>query len=195
MTPTAGRSGPLKKSHNMKKTILETIAFSALIVAVFAALVLFTGCASVEKALYNPQAVVTPAATNITQQVILGPTGEPQTIEIPVITPAVTNRVLAPSPIVSGVIEGAKALPFPFAGTAALAVGWLYSAWASFRNKKLAGALVDGVEAARQWLQTTPEGKATDAKLVGYLKTHQEAAGVLNAAAALVNARTGDTVQ
>lgn len=179
----------------MKKSIIETLGLSALIVAVFAALVMFTGCASVEKALYNGQAVVTPAATNVSHQVVMGPTGEPETIEIPVITPAVTNRVIAPSPIVSGVIEGAKALPFPFAGTAALALGWLYSAYASARNKKLAGALVDGVEAARQWLQTTPEGKTVDGKLVGYLKTHQEAAGVLNAAAALVNARTGDTVQ
>jgi hypothetical protein len=156
---------------------------------------MFTGCASAERALYGHTAVVTPAATNVTHQVIMGPTGEPETIDIPVVTPAVTNTVLAPSPAVQAVIQGVGATPLPFAGTAALALGWMYSAWASYRNKRLAGALVDGVEAARQWLQSTPEGKTVDGKLVGYLKTHQEAAGVLNAAAALVNARTGDTVQ
>jgi hypothetical protein len=67
--------------------------------------------------------------------------------------------------------------------------------YASGRNKKLAAALVTGIEAGRQILQTTSEGQKLDAKFKDMLIAHQEAAGVLNAASTLVNTLTGNTVK
>jgi len=152
----------------MKKQILVICAA----VACFA----FAGCATVDKALLT--ATVTPAATNAVSGLI---------------TPALTNY--APGAAATVAAQAVSAMPFPFAGTAGIVAGWLLTAYAAYRNRKLSGALVTGIEAARQILQTTPEGQSFDGRLKTLLIEHQEAAGVLNAASRLVNKLTGDTVK
>jgi hypothetical protein len=110
-----------------------------------------------------------------------------------VVTAATTNY--AASPLALGAATTVAALPFPFAGTAGIALGWALTAYAAFRNRKLATALVTGIEAGRQILQTTPEGQKLDAKFKDVLIQHQDAAGVLNSASKLVNQYTSDTVK
>lgn len=109
-----------------------------------------------------------------------------------VVTSAITNY--GANPIALDAAQTVSALPFPFAGTAGIALGWALTAYAAFRNRKLATALVTGIEAGRQILQTTPEGQKLDAKVKDALIAHQDAAGVLNAASSLVNSLTGNTV-
>ena len=137
--------------------------------------------------------IVVPGSTNITV------TGGSTFVTI---TPASTNfvPVLAPptletNSMISGGISMLGSLPVPGAGAAALALGWLYSAYAAIRNKKVSVALVQGIEAGRQILQTTPEGQKLDAKVKDALLQHQDIAGVLNEVSGLVNAYTGDTVK
>jgi hypothetical protein len=152
----------------MKKQILIICAA----VACFA----FAGCATVDKSLLT--ATVAPAATNAVSGAI---------------TPAVTNY--APNAAATVTAQAVSAMPFPFAGTAGIAAGWLLTAYAAWRNRKLASALVTGIDAGRQILQSTPEGQKLDAKFKDLLIQHQDAAGVLDAAASLVNKLTGDTVK
>jgi hypothetical protein len=167
---------------------------------------LLSGCGAMERTLYTRQVTTQPArivATNTVWQTNLVTVATPDgprtnTVVLPVVTydyaPAVTVTNLAPRPEIAGAIQGAGALPLPFAGTAAALLGWLYSAYASARNKRVSVALVNGVEAFRTWSQSTPEGQKADAKLKDFLIQHQEAAGVLNSVAALVNEHTGNTV-
>lgn len=136
----------------------------------------FSGCATVDRAILT--ATVTPAATNAVSGVI---------------TSAVTNY--APNAAATVAAQAVAAMPFPFAGTAGIAAGWLLTAYAAYRNRKLAGALVTGIEAGRVILQTTPEGQQFDSKFRRMLIEHQDAAGVLNAAGRLVNTLTGNTVK
>jgi hypothetical protein len=171
------------------------------------ALVAFTGCSQFDKA-YDRQIVTTPGQVIGTNTVLLtntvpvvaadGSISQTQVIT-PVSTlqyaPAVTVTNLVPMPNVQHGIEFAKSLPIPWAGTAGGILGLIYSAYAAIRNKKTAVALVQGVEAFRTWAQTTPEGKAVDAKLLRSLKEHQEISGVLNQVAKLVNDHTGNTVE
>ena len=158
----------IMKDNFMKKTIAIMLAACA----VFA----FAGCSTVEHALLS--ANVTPGVTNAATGVV----GLP-----------VTNY--APNPVASAAAQTVAAMPFPFAGTAGVALGWMLTAYAAIKNRKLASALVSGIEAGRQILQTTPEGKALDSQVKDALISHQEAAGVLNAASALVNQLTGNTVK
>jgi hypothetical protein len=144
------------------------------------ALFLGAGCATVDKALFTPTSVVTPASTNAV-------TGA--------ITPPSTNTTYTANPMALAATQGIAAAPFPFAGTVGIGLGWLLTGIAAIRSKKLSVALVQGIEAGRQILQTTPEGQKLDAKFKDALIANQDAAGVLNAAASLVNQYTGDTVK
>jgi hypothetical protein len=152
----------------------------------------FTGCASTEKALLTSTATVTPATTN---QVVSVDATTGQSVTNQVVMPPATNVTYAPSPVAVAATQTIAALPFPFAGTAGIALGWLLTAYAAWKNKKLSVALVQGIDAGRQILQTTPEGQKLDAKFKDALIEHQEIAGVLNAASTLVNDYTGDTVK
>lgn len=69
----------------------------------------------------------------------------------------VTN--IAPRASIQGAIQGAGGLPLPYAGTAAVLIGWAYSAYAALRNRKINKALVLSVQAGRQFLTETPEGR------------------------------------
>ena len=105
-----------------------------------------------------------------------------------VVGPDVRPEIDAATSIISG-------LPFPWAGTAGVILGWLATAYVALRNRKVAVAMVQGIEAGRVILQTTPEGKVLDEKVRRALMDHQEMAGVLNAASSLVNAYTGVTTK
>jgi hypothetical protein len=201
----------------MKNKSIITIG-AGLLLTVF----IVTGCGTLD-ALYHSQPVVTPAVTNqvpqitpaVTNQAVIvtGPVTNsagivtapvtnvtitvtpPQTNMVFVVTPAVTNQVLAPNSSIQAGIQAAGALPFPFAGLGAIVLGWLYTAYAAFRNKKVSTALVTGIEAGRQILQSTPQGQALDAKFKDALIQHQDVAGVLNEVSAMVNSLTADTVK
>lgn len=171
------------------------------IVGAFAGLLTLTGCSTLDK-LYTPTPTVTPAVTNSVPQVIPAATNAVTGVVLPsvtnelqIVTAPQTNIVIAPNPTVQAGIQAAAALPFPFAGVVAILGGWLYTAYANMRNKKLSAALVTGIDAGRQILQSTPEGQKLDAKFKDVLIQHQELAGVLNAASTLVNTLTGDTVK
>ena len=55
------------------------------------------------------------------------------------------------------------------------------------RNRRVTGALVQGVETARAVLTTTPQGQAADAQFVKWLMEHQKEAGVFTTVSALVD--------
>lgn len=154
----------------MKK---NTIAICLIIAALAYAV---TGCGTIQRALLTE--TVSPVVTNAVSGDVSG---------------GVTNY--APNPVAVATAQTVAALPFPFAGTAGIALGWLITAYASIKNKRLASALVTGIDAGRQILQTTPEGQRLDAKFKDMLIQHQDAAGVLNEASKLVNKLTGDTVK
>lgn len=172
----------------MKKTIL--LAFTACLLTT-----LLTGCDTLQNALLTPRQTVTPAVTNYVTTTITLPSGDVAPVTTQVIRPAVTNTVWEPSAMAQGGTQLVGSLPIPGAATAGILGGWLLTAFAAWKNKKLSVALVKGIDAGREILQTTPEGQRLDAKLKDALISHQELAGVLNAAARLVNEHTGDTVK
>ena len=55
------------------------------------------------------------------------------------------------------------------------------------RNRRVTGALVQGVETARAVLTTTPQGQAADAQFVKWLMEHQKEAGIFTTVSALVD--------
>jgi hypothetical protein len=81
------------------------------------------------------------------------------------------------------------------AGTVALGLRWLYSAYASLRNKQVAKALVQSVQVGREFLQSTAEGEKLDAELKQLLQRHQEYAGVASAVRKLLDATCRSTVE
>jgi hypothetical protein len=161
---------------------------------------LAVGCSSIDKALYRPNVETLPLPP--------GPQFVTNEVSIPTFTnsvgtviPGVTNTVVLPNiripeRVTNGIAENPSIksgislvgmLPFPFAGTAAVALGWLYSAYAAVRNKKIAVGVVKSVEAARDFLQETPEGQKVDAKIVQILAAHQDSAGVVDSVKKLLN--------
>ncbi|MEI6194342.1 MAG: hypothetical protein WCS42_08430 [Verrucomicrobiota bacterium] len=181
----------------------------------------FTGCAGLSNNLLKfnqtaPAVTNTVATLQIVTNTIAGPVqivtntiaGLPVIVTnqaapvIVVVTNSITREVVTPA---QGTYEPAAipaaaaatlaAIPLPGAGIASIFLGWALTAFAAYRNKKLSVALTTGIEAGRQILQTTPQGQALDAKFKDVLIQHQEIAGVLNQASALVNAYTGDTVK
>lgn len=176
------------------KTTMKTksilVFFTAAVLAVVA-----VGCGTIESALLTTHQTVTPAVTNSVTVLSTNAAGEVTPIVTQIIKPAITNTVYEPSVIAQGGTELIGSLPLPGAKTAAILGGWLLTAFAGWKNKKLAVALVKGIDAGRQILQTTPEGQRLDAKFKDALIDHQETANVLNAAAKLVNQYTGDTVK
>ena len=175
----------------MKKSILLT----SLIIASSVTLLALSGCSTVDKALLTSTQTVTPAITNAVITEATNTDGTITPVAELVVTPPQTNTTFAPNTTVSTGLTILGAVPIPWAGTAAAILAAALSMYASGRNKKLAAALVTGIEAGRQILQTTPEGQKLDAKIKDALIEHQEAAGVLNAASALVNDLTGNTVK
>lgn len=138
-----------------------------------------SSCGTLDKALLDKQTTVTPPSTNAV-------TG--------VVTPGSTNTTLVPKPSLVADTNLVAALPLPYAAPAGIGLGWLLTAYAYARQKKLSTALVTGIEAGRKILQQTPEGQALDAKVKDALIEHQDIAGVLNQASALVNSLTANTV-
>lgn len=138
-----------------------------------------TGCNTLDKALTTSQTTVTPPSTNAV-------TG--------VVTPGSTNVTILPNPVLVAGTNTIAGLPIPYAGVAGVGLGWLLQAYAYIRQKKLSTALVTGIEAGRKILQQTPEGQALDSKVKDALIEHQDIAGVLNQASALVNQLTANTV-
>jgi hypothetical protein len=172
------------------KTLFIAAAFS---IAIFAA-----GCSTMEHALLTPSQTVTPAVTNIVAVVSTNAAGVVSTNLAQVITPAVINTTYAPSTLAQGTLKFLEALPIPGAAPAAIFGGWALSAFAGWKSRQkgaLSVALVKGIEAGRQILQSTPEGQRLDQKFKDVLIDNQEVAGVLNAAGKLVNQYTGDTVK
>ena len=157
-------------------------------------LLAFTGCTQIDKTLYHagpPKVIGTNVVTTPAYTDTNGVAHAAATNFVPVTVPG----EIAPDTAIEGGINLVKVLPIPFAAPIAIALGWLYSAYASIRNKKALVAVVKGVDAGREFLNTTSEGKAMDAKLKDFLIQHQEAAGVLNAVSKVVNEHTGNTVQ
>ncbi|MDX1951493.1 MAG: hypothetical protein SFY81_04875 [Verrucomicrobiota bacterium] len=194
----------------------KTILLSA------AAMLVVTGCAQLERG-YRQEIVTTPSRTETNVTTRLEPveirpsytnvsTGEivPPAIETKLIyvtnlvqLPPVTVTNLAPIPAVqAGIQSGVGMLPFPGAGAVGYALAAIYAAYATWRNnrtastgRKVAKALVEGIEAGRLILNETPEGRKLDAKIKDELIKHQEVAGVLNEVSVFINEHTGNTVK
>lgn len=88
----------------------------------------------------------------------------------------VTNLIARP--MVQGTIQGAAAVPVPFAGAAALLLGWAYSAYGHFRSRRLAQGLVVSIQAGRRLLNETPEGKILGAQFKAKLQQSQAMQGI-----------------
>jgi len=100
----------------------------------------------------------------------------------------VTNLVARPEAIAAIEATGSIVNAFmPGIGSAlTLALGGLYHFYRQVRNRKLVGALIQGVETARAVLGTMPQGQASDALLVKWLMQNQKEAGVFTAVSGLV---------
>ena len=104
-----------------------------------------------------------------------------------VVTPEITSSYapptlitnLVPRPLVEEALKTTGALPFPFAGAVALLLGWAYSGYAAMRNKRLGVAVIQSVQAGREFLQSTPEGKKLDEQFKATLAQHQTYSGVV----------------
>lgn len=59
--------------------------------------------------------------------------------------------------------------------------------YGKLRGNKVAGALAQGIETAREVMKTTPQGQELDAKYQAWLVSHQAAAGVISAVTDIVN--------
>lgn len=180
---------------------------------VICAISLLSGCAGFDNVAYEKKVVETPGQitktniTYLTNVVAVAATTNAVTGEItppkietkvtPVVTfeyaPPILTTNLVNRPIVDSAINTVGALPIPFAGTIAIGLGWLYSAYASWRNKKKAVALISGIEAARKVLLETDEGKKLDESIKAKLIEHQQAAGVLKEVSDLVQRYTTAT--
>jgi len=187
---------------------------SAIAVLILLALLLFPGCKSLDRALLDPQVIM---RTNTVQTVVQLPPPPPQIIHVtntvagqaqivtnivqlpPPPPQIVTNYVVSAQtnyvvrPEVLGTAQAVGGVPLPWAGLAGAALGWLATLYANVRNKKLATALVQGIEEGRQVILAAPGGAELDNKIRDALIRHQELAGVLNAASRIVNEYTGDT--
>lgn len=162
---------------------MKAITRRVTLAAVLAIAVITVGCAQLDRAVIREQ--VMPAQTVQT-------TNSAGQVES-VILPPVTNYVV--NPVVTGTAGAVSAIPLPWAGTAGTLAALLASLYVSARRKKLAVALVEGIEAGRMVLQASPEGQALDTKIKDELIHHQEISGVLSAASKLVSEYTDNTVK
>lgn len=133
--------------------------------------------------------VIEPASTDpITGAVRPARVREEVTPEISVVMSPprrVTNIVERPG--IRGAIDTTGALPIPWAGAGALLLGWAYSAYAAFRNRRVARGLVLSVQAGRKFLAETPEGRALGDKFKEKLQHSQILHGVAPAVKALLD--------
>ncbi len=135
--------------------------------------------APIERTIYRTNVVLESAYTNSAGSVT------PERL-VEVVMPEVSVQHAPPTYVTNLVprgdvetgIKAAGAVPVPWAGAVALGLGWLYSAYASLRNKQVAKALVQSVQVGREFLQATPEGQKLDAEVKRLLQRHQEYAGV-----------------
>jgi len=100
----------------------------------------------------------------------------------------VTNLLARPEAIAAIEATGSIVNAFmPGVGSLiALALGGFYHGYRQVRNRRVVGALIQGVETARAVLTTTPQGEAADAQLVKWLMEHQKEAGVFTTVSGLV---------
>lgn len=144
--------------------------------------------APIETTIYRTNVVLEAAWTNSAGIVSPGRMVEVVTPETSVrYAPPTYVTNLVPRAEVESGIRAAGAVPVPWAGAVALGLGWLYSAYASLRNKQVAKALVQSVQVGREFLQTTPEGAKLDAEVKRLLARHQEYAGVAEEVGKLLN--------
>jgi hypothetical protein len=186
------------------KIVVPLIVASALFT--LTALV-FTGCSHLDR-LYQKEVSrlpTDPIETNTTFRTNFVVMEEASTNEDGVVTPARTAAVVTPEVVVQYApptyvtnlvpkasietgIAATGGLPVPWAGTVALGLGWLYSAYASLRNKQVAKAVVQSVQVGREFLQSTPEGVKIDVELKRLLARHQQYLGVADEVRKLLDA-------
>ncbi len=149
---------------------------------------------------YTTNVVVTAAVTNVATGELISPPRITQTV-VPTVTyeysPVTYRTNLVPRPSIDGGLEVVGALPVPFAGTAAVVLGWAVHAYAAFRNKKrsdaVAESLITGIEAGRRAIRETPEGLKLDSVIKAKLKDSQIANGVWPAVRNLVGEYVPDS--
>lgn len=193
---------------------MKTLKFIALIWVSAIGCLLLGGCATLDK-LYDKEIVEVRGEQAVqdvlyrTNTVVI----EPERIDengtvIPakvaqVIQPEVVVRYAPPTYVTNLVprasvqtgIQMSGAVPVPWAGTAALALGWMYSAYAALRNKKVAKVLAQSVQVGREFLQSTPEGQRLDSAFKAKLQKHQQYAGVADLVKVLLNKYVPDHTQ
>ena len=92
--------------------------------------------------------------------------------------PAVETAITAGGGVLNGFFPG-------LGGLVTAGLMGAYHIYASVQNKKVNKALTQGVETAREIIQTTPQGQAVDAAFVTWLQKHQTANGVISTVASL----------
>jgi hypothetical protein len=100
-----------------------------------------------------------------------------------------TNLVARPEALAAIEATGSAVNAFaPGIGSVlALVLGGIYHGYRQVRNRKVNGALIQGVETARAVLATTPQGQVADAQLVKWLMVHQKEAGVFATVSGMVD--------
>lgn len=169
------------------------------------------GCRSLDRALYNERpALQTNEAlrivTNTPPPVVVVITNErlqlvTNVVQLPPVVELVTNRELVivtnlvAKPEIETAIVATGSVPVPWAGLAGGVAGWLYTGYMAVRNRKLAVALVQGIEEGRKLILSKSENSS--AELDGLVKEalvdSQLEHGVLPLARKLVASHTSDT--
>jgi hypothetical protein len=128
--------------------------------------------------------------TNYNPQVVVSPSGQVTTNLNP------SYQWGAPSPAAqagTGIISTVANMAFPGSGAlASLAAAGVLALWGRLRstnstNAKINGSLVQGIETAKQVLNTTPQGTDLSAALTAWLVKHQSAAGVISQVSQIVD--------
>lgn len=129
-----------------------------------------SACAGVHERLYTLE-------TNYVAQIVVS-NGVATTNWLP------TGVTLTPKPEVEGAIKevgGAVGGFWGLGGIVSTVLVGLYHLYASVRNKKVRGALVQGIEVARELIKTTPLGHTVDASYKEWLIKSQQKENVLPA--------------
>lgn len=125
----------------------------------------------------NYQAVVIQATNPVTGEAWLQTNLVPVSTEL-VDKPATTDTVKT--------VGGIGSAFTPWAGFGSAAALGLLAVWREFRNRKVKGALIQGIETGRALLTETQQGRELTDRFTTWLVRQQNAAGVLGEVSKLV---------
>lgn len=178
------------------------------LLSIWPAILVLSGCAGtpnmINRTLYNVQTNYTEVVKQMTQTNVVFQTNLvsldktnfvehvtestnyttiSQTNEVPVYT--YTDKPTALAAIQTG--GGLAGAPWGIGGLLTTLLIGGYHIYQRTQNKQVAGALIQGIETAKEVLRTTPQGAQLAASFQAWLVNHQAAAGVITPISGLVD--------